>query len=113
MNKEELLKDYTLFKVNIIDKLEIDDKYTPEEKMFLRKIDIDFQWLQHQLEVQEQKTLKVIEYIKSFDIDKSFSFPLMKKWEENQVKSSIDYEFNQSLYKDLLEILGEDNDRNN
>ena len=48
---------------------------------------------------------KAVEYINNYSVDKSFSFPLMKRWEENQVKSSIDYEFNDTLKKDLLNIL--------
>ena len=31
----------------------------------------------------------------------------MKRWEEQQVKSSIDYEFKTSLIKDLKDILKE------
>lgn len=53
----------------------------------------------------QERIEKAIEYINNFDVFKKFSFPLMKKWEENQVKSSIDYEFNDSLKKDLLKIL--------
>ena len=53
-----------------------------------------------------------VEYINNFSVDKCFSFPLMKKWEENQVKGSIEYEFNDTLKKDLLNILqgSEDNE---
>ena len=46
-------------------------------------------------------------YIDNYDIFKVFSFPLMKRWEEEQVKSSIDYEFKSSLIKDLKDILME------
>lgn len=49
----------------------------------------------------------VVEYIKSYDVFKEFSFPLMKKWEENEVKSSIDYQFKESIKKELLRMLGE------
>ena len=64
---------------------------------------------------QENQQLKkqkddVVEYIKSYDVFKEFSFPLMKKWEENQVKSSIDYQFKESIKKDLLRMLGEIDD---
>ena len=48
---------------------------------------------------------KINNYIDNYDIFKVFSFPLMKRWEEEQVKSSIDYEFKTSLIKDLKEIL--------
>lgn len=62
--------------------------------------------------IYKSRCEKAVEYIKNFSVDKSFSFPLMKRWEENQVKASIDYEFNDTLKKDLLKILqnGSDND---
>ena len=50
---------------------------------------------------------KINNYIDNYDIFKVFSFPLMKRWEEEQVKSSIDYEFKSSLIKDLKDILNE------
>ncbi len=50
---------------------------------------------------------KAIEYIKNYDIFKEFSFPLMKRDEENQVKSSIDYQFKNDLYRNLLILLGD------
>ena len=60
-------------------------------------------------ESQKQKEVidKINNYIDNYDIFKVFSFPLMKRWEEEQVKSSIDYEFKTSLIKDLLDILKE------
>lgn len=63
------------------------------------------------LEQQNQKYKEVIDkinnYIDNYDIFKVFSFPLMKRWEEEQVKSSIDYEFKTSLIKDLKDIVKE------
>lgn len=58
-------------------------------------------------QIKEQKEIinKLNNYIDNYDVFKVFSFPLMKKWEENQVKSSIDYEFKTSLIKDLKDIL--------
>ena len=50
---------------------------------------------------------KINNYIDNYDIFKVFSFPLMKRWEEEQVKSSINYEFKTSLIKDLKDILKE------
>lgn len=60
-------------------------------------------------QVKKQKEVidKLNNYIDNYDVFKVFSFPLMKKWEENQVKSSIDYEFKTSLIKDLKDILKE------
>ena len=52
---------------------------------------------------------KAIEYIEKYNVFKEFYFPLMKRDEENQVKSSIKYEFDTSIKKNLLEILKEDN----
>ena len=48
---------------------------------------------------------EIREYIDNYDVFKEFSFPLMKRDEENQVKSSIDYEFQTSIKKSLLQIL--------
>lgn len=48
---------------------------------------------------------KAIEYVNNYDVFKEFSFPLMKREEENQIKTSIKYEFDTSIKKDLLEIL--------
>ena len=58
-------------------------------------------------ESQKQKEVidKINNYIDNYDIFKVFSFPLMKRWEEEQVKSSIDYEFKTSLIKNLKDIL--------
>ena len=50
---------------------------------------------------------KAKDYIKKYDIFKEFSFPLMKRDEENQVKSSIDYQFKNDLYRNLLILLGD------
>lgn len=48
---------------------------------------------------------KIDKYINDYNVFEVFSFPLMKRWEEEQVKSSIDYEFKTSLIKDLKDIL--------
>ena len=56
---------------------------------------------------QKEVIYKINNYIDNYDIFKVFSFPLMKRWEEEQVKSSIDYEFKTSLIKDLKDILKE------
>lgn len=62
--------------------------------------------------LEENKQLKeaidkIDNCINNYDVFKVFSFPLMKRWEEQQVKSSIDYEFKTSLIKDLKDILKE------
>ena len=58
-------------------------------------------------ELLKYKTVlnEIREYINNYDVFKEFSFPLMKRDEENQVKSSIDYEFQTSIKKSLLQIL--------
>ena len=63
--------------------------------------------LEQQCKEQKEVIDKINNYIDNYDVFKVFSFPLMKKWEENQVKSSIDYEFKTSLIKDLKDILKE------
>lgn len=63
--------------------------------------------LEQQVKNQKDVIDKINNYIDNYDVFKVFSFPLMKKWEENQVKSSIDYEFKTSLIKDLKDILKE------
>lgn len=67
--------------------------------------------LQEKNHKQKEVIDKINNYIDNYDIFKVFSFPLMKRWEEEQVKSSIDYEFKTSLIKDLKDILkGDSND---
>lgn len=69
-------------------------------------IDDDYiKQLEQQVKNQKEVIDKINNYIDNYDIFKVFSFPLMKRWEEEQVKSSIDYEFKISLIKDLKEIL--------
>ena len=64
-----------------------------------------------ELQQENQKYKEVIDkidkYINDYNVFEVFSFPLMKRWEEEQVKSSIDYEFKTSLIKDLKDILKE------
>lgn len=48
---------------------------------------------------------KAIEYINTHKVSDTISFPLMKKDEENQVKSCFDYEFDLIYKRDLLNIL--------
>ena len=64
-----------------------------------------YMFLEQQCKQQKEVIDKINNYIDNYDIFKVFSFPLMKRWEEEQVKSSIDYEFKTSLIKDLKEIL--------
>lgn len=52
----------------------------------------------------EEALEEIKRYINNFDVFKDFSFPLMKKWEEKEVQSSIDYEFKTSIQKNILDI---------
>lgn len=63
--------------------------------------------LQQQCKKQKEVIDKLNNYIDNYDVFKVFSFPLMKRWEEEQVKSSVEYEFKTSLIKDLKDILKE------
>ena len=63
--------------------------------------------LEQQCKKQKEVIDKINNYIDNYDVFKVFSFPLMKRWEEEQIKSSIDYEFKSSLIKDLKDILKE------
>lgn len=63
--------------------------------------------LEQQVKKQKEVINKVNKYLNEYDVFKVFSFPLMKRWEEKQIKSSIDYEFKTSLVKDLKDILKE------
>ena len=59
----------------------------------------------HKKKQLENIIKEVREKINSFDVFKEFTFPLMKREEENQVKSSIDYEWRKSIKEPLLKIL--------
>ncbi len=63
--------------------------------------------LEQQVKKQKEVIDKINKYLNECDVFKVFSFPLMKKWEEEQVKASIDYEFKTTLIKDLKDILKE------
>ena len=66
-----------------------------------------YMFLEQQCKKQKEVINKVNKYLNEYDVFKVFSFPLMKRWEEEQIKSSIDYEFKTSLVKDLKDILKE------
>lgn len=86
--------------------VENDTPWTTEEKMIQELYD---NYLDLLIECKKQKDVvdKINKYLNEYDVFKTFSFPLMKRWEEEQVKSSIDYEFKTSLIKDLKDILKE------
>ena len=109
MNKEEIEEIETLeIDFNDTDELELALEVSSKKAIYL----ID-DLLKHLFEIQQEniKYKKVIDkidkYINDYNVFEVFSFPLMKRWEEEQVKSSIDYEFKTSLIKDLKDILKE------
>ncbi len=59
----------------------------------------------HRANDLEEALEEIKRYIDNFDVFKEFSFPLMKRWEEKQVQSSIDYEFKTSIQKNILDII--------
>ena len=71
----------------------------------IQKLEDKIKTINNLCKKQKEVIDKINNYIDNYDIFKVFSFPLMKRWEEEQVKSSIDYEFKTSLIKDLKEIL--------
>ena len=88
------------------------DLFTRQENEVLKKEKHELQHkiidLRQSKEELEEKIDKAIEYINNYDVFKEFTFLLMKRDEENQVKSSIDYQFKNDLKKNLLSILGDD-----
>ena len=69
------------------------------------KLEEENKSLQSQLKVKEKVIKEAMEYVEKYDVFKEFYFPLMKRDVENQIKSSIKYEFDTSIKKNLLEIL--------
>lgn len=99
MDKEE----YKLYKINVAEICFNNNVPTENAKMLTNFIEK----LEQQVKKQKEVINKVNKYLNEYDVFKVFSFPLMKRWEEEQIKSSIDYEFKTSLVKDLKDILKE------
>lgn len=78
-----------------------DMKELEDETKFLE----NYKKLQQENKALNDRIAKAIEYIEKYDVLKEYSFPLMKRDEENQIKSSIKYEFDTSIKKELLKIL--------
>lgn len=107
MSEEELLKMYggesNIFKLLLVELKEGTFSDCDEEFQYCcYKVITN---LQQELTKYKEKCKKVVGYINNYDVFAEFSFPLMKRDEENQVKTSIQYEFDTSIKKDLLEIL--------
>ena len=72
---------------------------------YIHNLDKENKSLQSQLKSKEEVIKEAREYVEKYDVFKEFYFPLMKRDVENQIKSSIKYEFDTSIKKNLLEIL--------
>ena len=96
MNKEDYFKYY----------IQGSDHYLIPKDVFDELFGEMESWKQ---DTQKYKEVidKIDKYINDYNVFEVFSFPLMKRWEEEQVKSSIDYQFKTSLIKDLKDILKE------
>ncbi|MBR0471726.1 MAG: hypothetical protein IJI98_03390 [Methanosphaera sp.] len=80
------------------------------EEQEIEKLKKIIEKLEDKLEAKENIIEMAINFINKYDIDKNFSFPLMPRWEEQQVKSCIEYELNDTLKSPLLKMLGDIND---
>ena len=113
MNKEEIeeLKDFTI-DITDIDELALGlEVCSKKSNMVIQEFADTIIQLQQENKKYKEVIDKINNYIDNYDIFKVFSFPLMKRWEEEQIKSSIDYEFKTSLIKNLKDILkGVNND---
>ncbi len=114
MTKEEFLKAImelpkvaTNNPISAMNGINVDDLMSAIDR--LNKVP-DYNDLLKENKQQKDVINKINNYISNYDVFKVFSFPLMKRWEEEQVKSSIDYEFKTSLIKDLKDILKEVSD---
>ena len=85
----------------------MDNRTIEEVRKNETKLINEIKVLEQKCKNQKEVIDKINNYIDNYDIFKVFSFPLMKRWEEEQVKSSIDYEFKTSLIKYLKDILKE------
>ena len=85
----------------------MDNRTIEEVRKNETKLINEIKVLEQQCKKQKEVIDKIDKYINDYNVFEVFSFPLMKRWEEEQVKSSIDYEFKTSLIKDLKDIVKE------
>ena len=97
MNKEELN--------GIVCQSSSDHEILDNAYYYIEKLEQENKSLQSQLKEKEEVIKEAREYVEKYDVFKEFYFPLMKRDVENQIKSSIKYEFDTSIKKNLLEIL--------
>ena len=106
MNKEERLREYINKDYSYINYKTGVEEGTDFDKFCIQHCK-DIEELLEENEKYKEVIDKIDKYINDYNVFEVFSFPLMKRWEEEQVKSSIDYEFKTSLIKDLKDILKE------
>lgn len=104
MNKEEIEE--------LLDKLDRDEWCTDLYEVPLTWCELyDIRDYINSLEQENKQLKEILNKIKNIDIFKEFSFPLMKRWEEQQVLSSIDYQFKTTFIKKINELeKGEQNE---
>lgn len=104
--EEFLVRNNTKYVRNITDTLE--HRLLKEIERLQRLLDIEKN-KRKQFDKNNQLLHSIIkevrEKVDNFDVFKEFTFPLMKRDEEQQVKSSINYEWRKSIKEPILEIL--------
>ena len=106
VDKYEESKKYLMEKYGYNEET-IDNIYQHKRHINIKKLLDYITNLQQENQKYKEVIDKIDKYINDYNVFEVFSFPLMKRWEEEQVKSSIDYEFKTSLIKDLKDILKE------
>jgi len=94
------------FERDMLENLVLYGEVSKEDKEFIDMTHRNTELLEENQKYKEVFD-KIDKYINDYNVFEVFSFPLMKRWEEEQVKSCIDYEFKTSLIKDLKDILKE------
>lgn len=112
----EPLKDWKFWEYSCTDE---DIKKAMENKSYIEVVleeqSKTIKELQQELQRKDNIINELKESINNFDVFKEFTFPLMKRDEEQQVISSIDYEWRKSIKEPFLdkikELEGNDEDR--
>lgn len=110
MNKEDVLGAFSLVNNPIVlSEEEVKDvqkaiKELQQENNQLKQVNEEHQKLNGELREYCKQLKEILNEIKNIDVFKEFSFPLMKRWEEQQVLSSIDYQFKNTFIKKIQEL---------
>lgn len=73
----------------------------------LERLSFNYEQVLEDLDRKDNIINELEKEIDNFDVFKEFSFPLMKRWEEEQVKSSIDYEWRKAIKEPFLNKIKE------